>query len=148
MILLYALHVVLLRHRKPNFKLGESLLYAKFTRSNKNKKKLDVTTISVVYEGVNADGKTHIVRMKDGTKMAVHDSYLQKHLQPSFDNIPQTPLDYKNEVGTGIFSRRSAAFSSADYSIASPAGASLLAPSPLPPQLQEIIHTCSSRCPT
>ena len=88
--------------QETKFKLGESLLYAKFTRSKKNKKKLDVTTISVVYEGVNADGKTHIVRMKDGTKMAVHDSYLQKHLQPSFDNIPQTPLDYKNEVGTGI----------------------------------------------
>eukprot|EP00984_Skeletonema_dohrnii_P034934 scaffold34438_cov244-Skeletonema_dohrnii-CCMP3373.AAC.1 len=34
--------------------------------------------------------------------MTVHDSNLQKHLQASFTNIPQTPLDFKKEVGTGI----------------------------------------------
>lgn len=85
-----------------DFELGESLMYTKFTPNKKNKKKSDVSTISVVYEGVNADGLTHTVRTKDGTKMTVHDSYLSKHLQPSFANLPQTPLDYKNEVGTGI----------------------------------------------
>ncbi len=61
-----------------------------------------MSTISAVYEGVNADSKTHIVRLADGTRLTVHDCFLQKHLQPSFANIPQTSLDYKNEVGTGI----------------------------------------------
>ena len=84
------------------FKLGESVLYVKITKSKKNKKKTNVSTISAVYEGVNADSKTHIVRLADGTRLTVHDCFLQKHLQPSFANIPQTPLDYKNEVGTGI----------------------------------------------
>ena len=86
------------------FKLGESVLYVKFVKDRKKGKKTKtrVSTISAVYEGVNADGKTHIIRLADGTKMTVHDCYLQKHLQPSFDNIPQTPLDYKNEVGVGI----------------------------------------------
>jgi hypothetical protein len=91
------------------FELGESLLYLHVPpKSKKNKGKKQKTTvqaISVVYEGVNADGTTHIVRLKDGTKMAVtagHEDRLQKHLQPSFSNIPETPLDYQREVGTGI----------------------------------------------
>ena len=89
------------------FELGESLLYTKIQKKKKKNKKMktSVQAISVVYEGVNADGTTHIVRLKDGLKMAVpaaQEAYLQKHLQPSFDNIPQTPLDYKHEVGTGV----------------------------------------------
>ncbi len=61
-----------------------------------------MSTISAVYEGVNADSKTHIVRLADGTRLTVHDCFHQKHLQPSSANIPQTLLDCKNEVGTGI----------------------------------------------
>ena len=89
------------------FELGESLLYLHTpSKKKKNKKqKTSVQSMSVVYEGVNADGTTHIVRLQDGTKLAVtagHESRLQKHLQPSFSNLPETPLDYQDEVGRGI----------------------------------------------
>ena len=32
----------------------------------------------------------------------IHDSNLQLLNQPDFSNIPKTPLDYRNEVGTGL----------------------------------------------
>ena len=56
---------------------------------------------AVAYEGASADGKIHTVRTKDGSKFVVHDSKLQLLNQPDFANITKTPLDYRNEVGTG-----------------------------------------------
>lgn len=79
------------------FNLGDELLYTKV-----DSKKKKATTISVVYEGVNADGLTHIIRLPDGSKESVHESTLQDHLQASFSNIPQTPYEYQQEVGVGI----------------------------------------------
>ena len=57
---------------------------------------------AVVYEGASSDGLSHTVRCKDGSKVVVHDSNLQLLKQPDFTNIPKTPLDYRNEVGTGL----------------------------------------------
>ena len=39
---------------------------------------------------------------EDNTKLSVYDSNLQLLYQPSFSNMPNTPLDYRNEVGTGL----------------------------------------------
>ena len=77
------------------------MLYSGISRNTK-KKKTKVETISVVYEGVSANGLTHTVRLPDGSLRAVEECQLQDHLQPSFTNIPSTPLDYLNEVGKGI----------------------------------------------
>ena len=57
---------------------------------------------AVAYEGASADDKSHTVCKKDGSKFVVHDSNLQLLNQPDFANIPKTPLDYRNEVGTGL----------------------------------------------
>ena len=57
---------------------------------------------AVAYEGASAGGKSHTVRTKDGSTFFVHDSNLQLLNQPDFENIPKTPLDYRNEVGTGL----------------------------------------------
>ena len=59
-------------------------------------------SVEVVYEGSTSDGLSHTVRCKDGSKIVVHDSNLQLLKQPDFTNIPKTPLDYRNEVGTGL----------------------------------------------
>ena len=61
-----------------------------------------VESRSVAYKGAIADGKSHTVHTKDGSKFVVHDSNLQLLNQPYFENIPTTPLDYRNEVGTGL----------------------------------------------
>ena len=57
---------------------------------------------SAVYEGASPDGLTHTIRLSNGTRLNVHDSNLQLLHQPDFGNIPKTPLDYRNEVGTGL----------------------------------------------
>ena len=57
---------------------------------------------AVAYKGTSSDGKSHTVRTKDGSKFVVRDSNLQLLNQPNFVNIPNTPLDYRNEVGTGL----------------------------------------------
>ena len=57
---------------------------------------------TVVYEGASADGLLHTIHLKDNTKLSVYDSNLQLLDQPSFSNIPNTPLDYRNEVGNGL----------------------------------------------
>ena len=56
----------------------------------------------IAYEGARADGKSHTVRTKDGSKFVVHDSNLQLLNQPGFANIPKPSLDYRNKVGTGL----------------------------------------------
>ena len=55
---------------------------------------------TVVYEGASEDGLLRTIRLKDNTKLSVYDSNLQLLGQPSFSNMPNTPLDYRNEVGT------------------------------------------------
>ena len=57
---------------------------------------------TVVYEGSSADGLLHTIRMKDNTKLSVYDRNLQLLDQHSFSNMPNTPLDYRKEVGTGL----------------------------------------------
>ena len=57
---------------------------------------------TVVFGGASADGLVHTIRLKDNTKLSVYESNLQILDQPSFSNMPNTPLDYMNEVGTGI----------------------------------------------
>ena len=58
--------------------------------------------LPVVYEGASADGLLHTDFLEDGTKLTVHDSNLQLLDQPDFSNMPKTPLDYRNDVGTGL----------------------------------------------
>ena len=57
---------------------------------------------AVAYKGASADVKSHTVRTKDGSKFVVHEKNLQLLNQPDFKNIPKNPLDYRNEVGTGL----------------------------------------------
>ena len=56
----------------------------------------------VAYEGASADEKSHTVCTKYGSKFVVHDRNLQLLNQPDFTNITKAPLDYRNEVGTGL----------------------------------------------
>ena len=57
---------------------------------------------TVVYEGASADGLLHTIRLKYNTKLSFYDSNLQLLDQPNFSNMPNTPLDYRKEVGTGL----------------------------------------------
>ena len=77
---------------------------AKHTESNDFQLGMELTyndgqgeSRAVAYEGASADGKSHTVCTKDGSKFVVHDSNLQLLNQPYFENIPNTPLDYRNE---------------------------------------------------
>ena len=63
-------------------------------------------TVSVVYEGVAADGLAHTVRTKDSTTLSVQASHLAFLNQMDMGNIPSTPLDYCREVGTGIMCKK------------------------------------------
>ena len=57
---------------------------------------------AVAYEGASADGKSDKVCTKDGSKCVAHNSNLQLINQPDFANIPKTPINYINKVGTGL----------------------------------------------
>ena len=57
---------------------------------------------AVAYEEASADGKSHTVCIKDGSKFVVRNNNLQLLNQPDFANIPKTPLDYRKEVVTGL----------------------------------------------
>ncbi len=74
------------------FQLGMSLLYKDGKGNNK----------AVVYEGASPDGRSHTVRLKDGSKVITPDSHLRLHDQPDLSNIPSTPLDYCKEIGVGL----------------------------------------------
>ena len=61
-----------------------------------------VKNIPVVYKGDGANGLLNTDRFKDGANLTVNVSNLQLLNQPNFSNMPKTPLDYRNEVGTGL----------------------------------------------
>ena len=75
-----------------DFQLGMNLLYCCGNKENE----------TVVYEGTSADDILHIIHLEYNTKLSVYDKNLQLLDQPSFSNMPNTPLDYRKEVGTGI----------------------------------------------
>ena len=58
--------------------------------------------VPVVYKGASANGLLDIIHIKYGANLNVYDSNLQLLDQTDFSNMPKNPLDYKNEVGTGI----------------------------------------------
>ena len=58
--------------------------------------------IPLFYEVDSADGLLHTACSEDGAKLTVHDSNLQLLDQPNFSNMPKTPLEYRNEVGTSL----------------------------------------------
>ncbi len=55
----------------------------------------------VVYEGATS-GLKHIIRGIDGSRSNVDQSHLSFINQIRFENIPQTTLNYCQEVGIGI----------------------------------------------
>ena len=59
-------------------------------------------SVAGVYEGASSDILTHKIRLEDGSKLHIHDINLQLIDQPDFSNFPKTPMDYRNEVGTGL----------------------------------------------
>ena len=61
-----------------------------------------VKSVALVYEGASADILIHTIRMEYGSKLQIHNSNLQLIDQPGFSHLPKTPLDYRNEVGTGL----------------------------------------------
>ena len=58
--------------------------------------------ISAVYEEASANSLKHTIRLEDGDRLDTNDSNLHLLDQTYFSNIPKTPLDYINEVGSGI----------------------------------------------
>ena len=58
--------------------------------------------ITVFYKRAIANNLLHNICLEYGTKLYVDDSNLQIINQPDFSNIPKNPLDYQNEIGTGI----------------------------------------------
>ena len=57
---------------------------------------------AVAKEGASADRKSHTVHTKEVSRFVVHNSNLELLNQPDFANIPKTPIDYRNEVVTGL----------------------------------------------
>ena len=62
----------------------------------------DEESETVVYKGDRADGLLHTISLEANTNLSVYDSNLQLLDQPDFSNMPNTPLDYRNEAGTGL----------------------------------------------
>ena len=75
-----------------DFKLGGDLWYNDGSGNR----------MMAVYEGANADASLHTIRLQDGTRLNVNDAHIQLLAQPDFSNMPKTPLDYRNEVGSGL----------------------------------------------
>ena len=75
-----------------DFQLGMDLTYRDGMGKN----------LAVVYEGASDYILTHTIRLEDGSKLQVHDINLQLIYQPDLLNLHKTPLDYRNEVGTGL----------------------------------------------
>ena len=77
---------------KEDFQWGMDLFYCNGADKN----------ISAVYEEDSVNGLKHTIRLEDGARLDTNNSNLQLLHQPDFSNIPKTPLDYRNEVGSGI----------------------------------------------
>ena len=75
-----------------DFQLGMNLLYCC------GNEKIE----TVFYEGATADGLLHTICLEENTKLSVYDRNLQLLYQPDFSNMLNTPLEYKNKVGTGL----------------------------------------------
>ena len=56
--------------------------------------------ISTVYKEASDNGIRQIIRLKDGAILDTSYRNLQLFDQTDFSNIPKTPLDYRNEVGS------------------------------------------------
>ena len=59
-------------------------------------------SVVVVYEGDSADSLAHTIILEYSSKLQIHNNNLQLIDQPDLSNFPKTPLDYRNEVGTGL----------------------------------------------
>ena len=75
-----------------SFQLGIDIMYCDGQGNN----------IPVVYGGASAYGFLHTDRFEAGAKLTIYYSNLQLLDQPDFLNMSRTPLDYINEVGTGL----------------------------------------------
>ena len=73
-----------------DFHLGMDLTY----RDGKGK------IAALVCKGASAYILKHTICLEDGSKLQIHNSNLQLIYQPDFSNLPKTPLDHSNEVGT------------------------------------------------
>ena len=59
-------------------------------------------SVAVVYKGASSDSLTHTIRLEYGSKLHIRNSNLQLIDQPDLSNFPKTPLEYRNEVETGL----------------------------------------------
>jgi hypothetical protein len=81
-------------HETPEieFKLGMNIIFKDGTGNSEQ----------VVYKGATASGLKHIIRLIDGSQSHIDQSHLSCINQIGFENIPQTPLDYCQELCIGI----------------------------------------------
>ena len=77
---------------KEDLQLGMDLFYRDRAGNN----------ISASYEGDSANGLKHTILLEDDAILDTNNSNLQLLDQPDFSNIPKTPLDYRNEAGSGL----------------------------------------------
>ena len=75
-----------------DFQIGMDLTYCDGKRYS----------VTVVYEEASADILTHTISLEDGSKLQIHNRKLQLNDQTNFSDLSNTPLDYRNEVGTGL----------------------------------------------
>ena len=59
-------------------------------------------SVAVVYEVASADILKRTICLEDGSKLQIHNINLRLIDQPDLSNSPKIPLDYRNELGTGI----------------------------------------------
>jgi hypothetical protein len=74
------------------FKLGINIIFKDGTGKTEH----------VVYEVATASGLKHVISHIDGSQSNVDQSHLSLMNRIGFENNPQTPLDYCQEVGIGI----------------------------------------------
>jgi hypothetical protein len=74
------------------FKLGMDIIFKDGTGKSEH----------VVYKGLTASGPKHVIRCIDGSQSNIDQSHLSFINQIEFENIPQSLLDYCQEVGIGI----------------------------------------------
>ena len=62
----------------------------------------DDKNISAVYTEASANVLKHTICLEDGSRLDPNNINLQLLDQPDFSNIPKNPLDYRDEVGSGL----------------------------------------------